>query len=241
MKKIILTLVLLASSTAVADDNRLRIAVEMDDVSTVQRMIDRGEITADQGVMVTPYGEGPTAILIVAARAGSEKVVQLLISKGANLNAKTVVDETALMLSVFFDDSFGGEGSGFDKHDRIARRLIDAGADVNNGSWNALAYAAYNDRTAIGKYLIQKGAHLDGPLKDGVSPVNTPLMMSAMRGHKNYLLMLLRAGAKASLKNSKGTSAIELAKKYNQTHLIGYLKCALALPPGGSYAENCDK
>ena len=62
---------------------------------------------------VTEYGE---TLLIDAARYGPSRNVELLLKRGASVNAKDRFGTTALMVAI---------------NTTIARRLIDAGADVN--------------------------------------------------------------------------------------------------------------
>src|SRR5262245_35546514 len=74
--------------------------IERDDASAVRRALDSGEITLDEKV-----GEPPIPMLAAAARAGSVQVVRLLVVRKADLNAKTPVGETAVMLASFMPDA----------------------------------------------------------------------------------------------------------------------------------------
>lgn len=231
----------LVGFSALADNSRLANAVEMDDLSAVRKAIESGNASVDELVQAPPFNAPTMPIIVLAARGGAEKVAKYLIQKGANVNAKNENDETALMMAVYFDDSLGGGEGDFSKHDRIAKMLIAAGAHLENGKWWApLAYAAYRNRHHIGAYLLEKGANVNGTAENGFTPVNTPLMMAVIPGHKQFSLMLLRKGADVKVVNKKGYTAISLAEEIKQTHILPYLKCAEKLQPGQSFQEHCE-
>jgi ankyrin repeat protein len=241
MWKFLFLLGALISVTAQADHPGLARAAELDDIRSFRAIIESGEASVDEIVTAPPFATPRVPILNVAARAGSEKVAQYLIEKGARLNVTMPNGDTALMLAVFFDDSFGGGNGDFAAHDRIARLLVRGGADINFGEgYQALSYAAFKSRKTIGKFLMDEGAWVDGLLVDGISPANTPLMMAVIQGHKEFALMLLRAGANAGIINRKGNTALILAKKYNQTHITPYINCALNLKPGEDFQKTCE-
>lgn len=216
-------------------------AVEFDDVAKVRSMVESGSASVDEMVASPPGSDAIHPLIVVAARAGSEKVARYLIQEGCNVNARNNSRETALLMASFFDDSLYGGSGDFTKHDRIAKMLISAGASLENEDWwPPLAYAAYKNRNRIGEYLLQKGAKVDGPVQEGRSPVNTPLMMSVLAGHKSFTLLLLRNGANALILNKKSSTARDIAERNNQTHLISYLKCAESLNPGETFLEKCE-
>lgn len=226
---------LLVSLVVQADPVKLRIAIEMDDVSTVKRMVNSGNATVDDFIETSGYSRAP--LLAVAARNSSEKVLNYLIASKANLNALTDAGETALMLAVFFPEQ-GSAPSG--TQDRMAKSLIDAGANLENpGNYAPVAYASYSGRMEIIKYMISRGALVDGDIVDGKSVANTGLMMAAMQGHRDVLKFLLVSGAQVKLRSSVGNTAAMLAKKYQHPELNTYLQCAEQLADGEKYADHC--
>ena len=242
--KLLLICLALFSAPILADEIHplgLVQAVEADQLSVVRRTIERGNATVDQMVSSSPYGENGISILALAARAGAVRVAEYLINNGANLDIKNSAGETAIMLAAFFDDAYWkGEGR-FENNDAIARMLVDHGANLDNGNfWGALAYAGYKGRSFIGNYMIQHGAPVDGYVKNGISQYLTPLMMAARNGHKNFTLILLRAGADPTIKTPDGVTAHYLAKYYKQTHLIGYIECALELKADEKFSDKCE-
>lgn len=48
---------------------------------------------------------------------------------------------------------------------------------------------------------------------------NTPLMFAAAKGNKECVISLLKAGADASIKNTNGLTAYDLAKKNNHKEI----------------------
>lgn len=216
-----------------ADENTLRIAIEMDNVISVRRQIESGEFTIDSKISAASYDQIP--LIALAARFSSEKVTDYLIAAGADLNARNEVDETALMLAVFFSVN------GVDVADRVARAIVDGGADITTPlpGYGPIAYAAYSDRLRIVTYLLSKGASVDENIKDGISTANTGLMMAAFEGHLEMLRLLLDHGANVHIVNSRGDSAYTFAKKYRHTHLFSSLDCAQNLKPEEKFREKC--
>jgi len=84
-----------------------------------------GDVLLDHGAAVNGKIDGRTA-LMQAAEAGDLSVTQLLLAKGADINAKDQGEETALTLCA---DQGNTE---------IVQALLDAGADVTvkTGWWN---------------------------------------------------------------------------------------------------------
>ena len=90
---------------------------------------------------------------MVAARNGNAKIVQTLIDEGANLDAKDIYGETALMYAIGY------------RHTMIAKTLIDEGASVNEedvAGMTALNIAMGQGNTEVAELLKEKGAEIDG-------------------------------------------------------------------------------
>ncbi|MCM2322673.1 MAG: ankyrin repeat domain-containing protein [Oligoflexia bacterium] len=230
--------------SASADDlHDLRRAVEQDHVPGVHKLIQAGKATVDTWVYPPGFDNRGLPILGLAAREGSERVTEYLIQARANLNARPHTKESPLMLAALFPDEIGGDPSVYDKHERIARQLIDAGADLENepGEFTPLAYSAYYGHIRITRYLLEKGALVDGGVVDGVARSNTALIFAAMNGHKETVRLLLEHGADVRIANSWGNDAVYYAKKNNQNHVLPDLLCARDLQAGETFAEKCSK
>jgi len=212
-------------------------AISQDDVSYVQSAVSRG-LDVNQRIEAPGYSAGAPMVAL-AARAASIQTLRFLISAGADVNARTPVNETPLMLAAYFRE----EGnSSVDRYDRAVKILIDAGAHLENEahSYTPLAYAAYNDRQRAMQYLIERGARLDADAVNGITYINTPLMMASIQGHREAVRTLLRAGADPLVRLRGGSTARELAVKYRHTHVEPLLACAERLPTGVTYIERCD-
>lgn len=221
------------------DAESLLNAIGQDDVAYVQAAVNRGAITVNQRISVQVYPDG-APLVALAARAGSLNVLRYLVQSGADVNARTPVNETPLMLAAYFRDD---GGTTVDRHDEVVRFLVEAGANLENEPHNytPLAYAAYNDRQRALRYLIERGARVDADANGGrVVYINTPLMMAAMQGHREAVRLLLRAGADPLVRVHQGNTAREFALKYRHTHVEPLLACAEAMPSGIRYTQHCE-
>jgi uncharacterized protein len=210
--------------------------IERDDASAVRRALDTGEITLDAKV-----GEPPMPMLAAAARAGSVQVVRLLVSRKVDLNAKTPVGETALMLASFIPDAPGEPGvpPGSARME-ILRVLVEAGASLDNpGNFTAVSYAAYAGHVEILRYLLDRGASPDGGATGAEYRYPTPLAMAVMNDRSDAARLLLERGANPRIKGPAGEDALGFARKLNRADLIPLLECAVALGPGERFAERC--
>ena len=117
-------------------------AIAQDDVAYIQAAVGRG-LNVNQSIEAPGYSSGAPMIAL-AARAASIRTLRYLITAGADVNARTSVNETPLMLAAYFRED--GESS-VDRHDEAVRILLAAGAHLENPyNYTPLAYAAYNDR-----------------------------------------------------------------------------------------------
>jgi hypothetical protein len=217
------------------DADRLRNAITIDDVGYVQEAVRAGQVNVNQRIAVPGYLEG-APLIVIAARYGSLRTVRYLISAGANVNARAPTGETALMLASYFSDE-ASRGS----HEQVVRALVEAGASLENEPhhYTPLAYAAYQGHDRILRYLLERGARVDGDADSGVIYVNTPLMMAAIQGHMDTAMWLLRAGADARVRIYLGSTAAELAQKNNHKSLVTALRCAESLGPGEAFVQKC--
>jgi len=222
------------------DAEGLHGAIVADHVDYVKAAIDARIAGVNERVPAPVYMEG-TPLLTIAARAGARRVTAYLSRAGADLNALTPAGETALMLATYFPAEDSGASPA--DHEAVARMLIDAGATLDNEAYNysALAYAAYQGRESMIRYLIQRGARVNPDGAARSTYVNTPLMMAAMRGHVNSTRLLLQAGADPGVRVVNGHTAVELAAKYNSAEVVQMLRCAEASGPGEAVRSRCGR
>ncbi|MGZ8229285.1 MAG: ankyrin repeat domain-containing protein [Burkholderiales bacterium] len=211
-----------------ADDaDRVNNMITTDDVGALRGAIQSGELKPNQAVPTPAYPDG-APIIAIAARAAALDVLKYLISIKADVNARTPVNETPLMLaSFFFDETLQGPRA-FERHEQAVRLLVAAGADLENypHNYTALSYAAYQGNERVVRFLIEKGARVNADARNGGSYVNTPLMMAAIQGHESVVRLLLRAGADADVRIYGGHTAAELAAKYRHAALSQLLLCS---------------
>lgn len=165
--------------------------------------------------------------LTAAIFAGNTNLAQLLIQKGADLNARDAQGRTALMHAV-------GRGEGYTN---VVRWLIENNADVNLKDHNgetALDHARAStsaspaveamlkragakenllSAVAKGDLLKTRMAMLDGADLDERYPSHdrTPLMVAINNGHDEIARLLIEAGAEVNATDREGMSALMYA------------------------------
>jgi len=134
--------------------------------------------------------DGRTALMWAAQT--SQKYVELLLEKDAEVNVKGVDGMTAFIQSIF------GILSG-SVTTAVCDLLLEKGADVNaqlTGAdatgWTAIMFAASNEKPELVKYLISKGADVNLKAKDGT----TALSLAIKNKDKNMIKILKAKGAK---------------------------------------------
>jgi len=144
--------------------------------------------------------------------AGSKEVAELLITKGADVNAKGGCGFTPLHIAAMLDRI------------KVAQTLIAKGADIN--AWTG---SQYFNRTPLffarspemAKLLIAKGADVNAKNKNGWTPLHKARS-------KAIAQILLSAGAKINIKeenarNGKGTTLLHNAAKIGFKELVEQL------------------
>lgn len=231
----------MAPSGGRLDVDGLNNAIVTDDADYVRAAVKSRAVSINQSIPAPGYLEG-TPLITIAAKYASLNTLRYLISAGANINARTPVNETPLMLAAFFYEE-GGDSSArsYDRHEEAVRMLVEAGASLENEAYNytPLAYAAYQGHDRIVRFLLARGARVDADAQNDMTYVNTPLMMAAIQGHRGTAQSLLRAGANPRVRIHHGHTAAELAVKYNNMHIFRLLKCAENATAGEAFASGC--
>ncbi|HXV10527.1 MAG TPA: ankyrin repeat domain-containing protein, partial [Burkholderiales bacterium] len=111
------------------DGDSLYSAISTDDVHYVRAAVKSGAINPNQYVVAPGYSRG-APLIALAARSGSLDVLQYLIQAGADVNARTSYNETALMLASFFMSDSEGRGASYEEHEKAAQMLVAAGASL---------------------------------------------------------------------------------------------------------------
>jgi ankyrin repeat protein len=181
-------------------------AVEQGDTQTVRHYLDLG-INANSRVNNQN----------LLHFAGSKEVAELLIAKGADVNAKGAYGWTPLHMAASSDRI------------KVAQTLIAKGADIN--AWGEDQFGPCNTicttplfwarSTEMAKLLIAKGADVNAKNKHGRTPLH-------MARSKAIAKILLAAGAKINIKednarNGKGTALLHNAAKIGFKELVQQL------------------
>jgi len=128
--------------------------------------------------------------------ASKREVVELLLAKGADLNARTNDGKTSLM-----------SASG---HRDVAEALLEKGADINakdNNGETALYIASYCDHKDVVELLLAKGADVNAKKSDG----STALHIASSYGRKEIVEALLAKGADVNAKDNDGFTPLYVA------------------------------
>lgn len=153
--------------------------------------------------------------LVLAAREGSLKVAELLLSQNTTkVELRTSQDENALMLA-----ALGG-------YESLAKTLIAKGADVNKTGWTPLHYAATKGHIGIIKMLLDNHAYIDAESPNQ----STPLMMAAMYGTLEAVKLLVEEGADPLLQNEQMLSTYDFAMRANRDDSAKFLASLVRAP-----------
>ena len=167
-------------------------------------------------------GEGLTP-LIVAAAAGHEHVVRLLLKRNASVDQQSLYGWTALMQSAFYG------------HLPIVGLLVQNRANPNLRNVfgaSALSAACRNGHVAIATLLLDAGADVNEYSSHNADTA-TPLMLAAQQGHDDLVRLLLERGASVNVAmTGTGWTALMLAALMNDL-----VVCQTLIDVGGADTE----
>jgi hypothetical protein len=151
-------------------------------------------------------GESGVTALIDAASDGLTKSVEQLLKLGADVNAT---------------DSEGAPALNYAANTKIAKLLIEHGANVNGtgSTYSPLVAATAGGRTEIAKLLLDYGAHVNET--DGRT---SALMRAAEDGDIKSVKLLLKRGANVYAKDNGGKTAYDYALEKCQGEVAGMEK-----------------
>ncbi|KAI9892918.1 MAG: hypothetical protein M1814_001077 [Vezdaea aestivalis] len=137
--------------------------------------------------------------LIWAVQTGEEKIADILIGKGADIEERDATENSPLFWAIFCD------------HEAVVKLLLKRGADVeakNICGLRALHIAAFKGRYLICRHLLDSEADIEA--KGGA--VETPLHWAAYMGHAPIVKFLIERGARIDGKDRvSGWSALHWA------------------------------
>lgn len=208
MKKTLLALAAtfsLAASPYVAagvyDD--ILVAANQGDTTTVVDLLRRG-----MDVNTTdPQGN---TLLMIATREKNLELVRFLLDNRANPHKRNRYGDTALMIAAL-------QGT-----EEIVKRLLERKVEPNQPGWNALHYAAFENRARIGALLLTAGTDVNALAPNG----STALMLAAKRGHLEMVRLLVGAKAELNQIDSVEGTALDMAIKAKHTEVADFLRKA---------------
>jgi len=172
-------------------------AVYKGDVDTVRRYLEQG------GNVNAKYGFDGNTPLQRAAQNNNKDMVEMLIAKGADVNAKDKDGNTPL------------QRAAQNNNKDMVEMLIAKGADVNAKDKDGntpLQRAAQHNRKDVAELLIAKGADVNAKDKDG----NTPLQRAAQHNRKDVAELLIAKGADVNAKDKDGNTPLQRAAQHNR-------------------------
>ncbi|KAJ7710106.1 ankyrin repeat-containing domain protein [Mycena olivaceomarginata] len=197
--------------------------------------------------------------LTVAAYYGHKKICQLLLNKGADVNAQGGGYGNALQAAAsrgqdkivqvlldkgadvnaqggFYENALRAAASG--GHDKIVQVLLDKGADVNaqGGRYgNALQAAASGGHDKIVQVLLDKGADVNAQGGE----YGNALQEAASRGHDKIVQVLLDKGADVNAQREGYGNALQAAASGGHVKIVQVLldKGADVNAQGGRYGD----
>ncbi|XP_076547719.1 uncharacterized protein LOC117610162 [Osmia lignaria lignaria] len=134
----------------------------------------------------------------------------LLLSKGANVNAKTKDGVTTLHAAI---------KNGCTK---VVEALLEYNADVNyivEGDMTLLHLSAQKGNELISKMLLNKGADVNATRKGRI----TALHIAAKNGHSQIVEILLEFGAEVDFRDEYGKTALHIASEEGYAQIINAL------------------
>ncbi|CAI7565786.1 unnamed protein product [Penicillium glandicola] len=158
-------------------------------------------------IIATHKGLGALA---AASSGGFLDIVQLLIERGANINAPNRFESTPLMKACYGD------------HIEVVRLLLDEGAEVNHPGQLLLTpvnLASYYGLLDIAQLLIERGADINAPDEDG----ETPLYHACQKGHIEIVRLLLDRGADINAPDEDGETPLYHACRKGHTEIVRLL------------------
>lgn len=168
------------------------------------------ELIAKYGGINSEYGSRP---IHDAVLSGNEKLVELLIERGALVNSRMEhegITPLYLACSQVVDEEFENNFAA------IAKLLIAKGANVNvrTDNGDTPLHKAWSKK--IIELLISKNAEINALNIDG----ETPLHRAVMRSDYNKVELLVLKGAKVNIVDRRKNTALDLAEKAEITRLL---------------------
>ncbi|KAF4627862.1 hypothetical protein G7Y89_g10290 [Cudoniella acicularis] len=204
--------------------NATREAVAQGDVEKVEQLL-----TTISDINYFSNGS-KTTLLAAAALGGNIDMVQLLLSRGAQ-----IVTDGARGNSALENAADGG-------HEQVMRLLLENGAKVNEepgpySTGTALQCAAENGHLSIVQLLVELSANIEGQVYAGSSHNWEPALIRAAESTSEpTAILLLNHGANAKVRSLSGEKAMHIAAKLGKNDLLIHLLDSGIHPDGRTWA-----
>ncbi len=145
----------------------------------------------------------------VASYSGHEKIVQIMLDRGADVNAQGGIYGNALQIASWIG------------HEKIVQILLDRGAVVNVQSGiygNALQIASTRGHEKIVQMLLSGGANVNAQTRED----QTPLQAASYNGHEKVVQILLDNEADVNVQGKLG-SALRIASGFAHEKVVRIL------------------
>ncbi|KAJ5712190.1 hypothetical protein N7493_008658 [Penicillium malachiteum] len=164
--------------------------------------------------------------VILASLNGYVNVVQLLVEKGAEINAQGGFYGNALQAA-------SSEG-----HDKVVQLLVEKGAEINaqGGRYgNALQAASYRGHDKVVQLLVEKGAEINAQ-DEGYG---NALQAASSEGHDKVVQLLVEKGAEINAQGGRYGNALQAASSEGHDKVVQLLveKGAEINAQGGRYGN----
>ncbi len=185
-------------------DNKLIKAIKENNLALVKQLLDEG------ASLSTPFDKQKATALHVAAKAGHTEIAQLLIEKGANIEATTLKKMTPLHYAVG------------NKNYEVAQLFIKHKANINAKSSEGgcpLHLATNLGLLKVVQLLITNNAIIDAVNYDGA----TPLHFAAHQEHFEVAQLLITNKANVNARDKAGYTALCNATQIGHVEIVQLL------------------
>lgn len=145
-----------------------------------------------------------------AAKNGNLDETKRLLENGANIEAKSGIDNTPLHVA-----SLKG-------HLELVKLLLENGANIEDegfSMYTPLQYASENGHLEVVKLLLEKGANIESKDESNFTPLQTALG----NGHLEVVKLLLGNGANIEAKRMDGKTPLNKASEYGELEVVELL------------------
>ena len=193
--------------------------VSTKDQKTLTDVILHGTVDQIQSAIVTSsvlteYQNGFLP-LHIAAHYGESDGIKVLVSRGAEIEAKTATGEKVTPLHL----------AAYAGHHKAVQVLVELGSNIeaptSNGS-TPLRLAASQRNVLVTEFLLNKGANSNTQCNEK----KTPLYAAIVRGHQGNVKLLLLHGADMTIPTITGKTAIHYTIEHGNAEMLSVLVSA---------------